>query len=729
MSLASSQPRACIVAPLRRLLLLGWAATLILVCALAQPAPALAQGSPTSAQTPVPYTISYELSGASEVFLVWGVDGWTIAPPALRPPGTELKSNVMYTPMRQSGSTFSVDLQVPPGTTIDYVFQITQTSDGATDVWDNAGGEGKDYHARVDAGGTTTVQASAAVAYQLAPAERPLPLLLSFAGFAGLGVVASVVATRVRRTGKGMAEEESLASSIRSNALPIMLICIAALYLSAINNGLYLWGDNVHYIVVGKALATGQGFTDIHYPGNPPFTFPIPIFPLLLAPVIFFFDYDLMPLKLLVALFGIGACFLFYRYVRAVLSEGRALLLTMLAAVSPQLISFSHQVMSEIPYLVFSLAALIWLERSARERRRPIQATLVAACIIAVAMLTRSLGVALVGAAVPYLALHAEGPLSARLKRIALVLPTVGVVWLLFNAPILDDIPYIREFLQGTSPSVEASAGSGGNLAERVQTNLKTYLSVVPETVLYSAYRSGSLPLDLLLWAPLVVGFGYCLVARRRAAEFYVLCYVAILLLYEPSDINNTRRYLVPLIPFILYYVAQGLWYGADQLKRLLRLPDMKVPPLAAAASAALAILMLLNLSSSVQASVLSDERGEMFGYRYYEWDSYQNAAAWAKEHTPAESVIMTRMIYYFHYWSHRKVIWYPYEEFGGDTGQMQRAIEDSGADYIAIDALNINQSPAVKKMLEATIADHPSSYELVYEEGPNKLYRLRDDT
>ena len=47
-----------------------------------------------------------------------------------------------------------------------------------------------------------------------------------------------------------------------------LLACLA-LYLAAIDPSLYLWGDNAHYIIVAKSLATGQGLRDIHTPGSP----------------------------------------------------------------------------------------------------------------------------------------------------------------------------------------------------------------------------------------------------------------------------------------------------------------------------------------------------------------------------------------------------------------------------------------------------------------------------
>jgi hypothetical protein len=69
--------------------------------------------------------IRYDLPAASQVSLIWGIDGWRIAPEDLRPAGTEVKDNVMHTPMIYDGSAFVTRIWVPAGTPIDYCFLIT----------------------------------------------------------------------------------------------------------------------------------------------------------------------------------------------------------------------------------------------------------------------------------------------------------------------------------------------------------------------------------------------------------------------------------------------------------------------------------------------------------------------------------------------------------------------------------------------------------------------------
>jgi hypothetical protein len=70
--------------------------------------------------------IRYGMSKADEVYLVWGLNGWHVAPEELRPAGTEVRNDVMHTPMVRQGNAFVAKVWVPAGTTIDYGFRITR---------------------------------------------------------------------------------------------------------------------------------------------------------------------------------------------------------------------------------------------------------------------------------------------------------------------------------------------------------------------------------------------------------------------------------------------------------------------------------------------------------------------------------------------------------------------------------------------------------------------------
>jgi hypothetical protein len=90
--------------------------------------------------------IRYHMLEASEVFLIWWLNDGHIVPEELHPPGTVRKDGALYTPMTYEDDTFVVRLQVPMGTIIRYVFQITKARGGAAlERWDTDGDLNRRY--------------------------------------------------------------------------------------------------------------------------------------------------------------------------------------------------------------------------------------------------------------------------------------------------------------------------------------------------------------------------------------------------------------------------------------------------------------------------------------------------------------------------------------------------------------------------------------------------------
>lgn len=89
--------------------------------------------------------LRYNNPGAAEMVFVWGINGWNLVSPEIRPGGTVIRDGVMHSPMIREGNTFIATIQVPVGAKIDYGFLITQASNGVTNtVWEANGDQ--DFH-------------------------------------------------------------------------------------------------------------------------------------------------------------------------------------------------------------------------------------------------------------------------------------------------------------------------------------------------------------------------------------------------------------------------------------------------------------------------------------------------------------------------------------------------------------------------------------------------------
>ena len=147
--------------------------------------------------------INYYVEDASDVYLVWGVDGWQNVPQQLMDSATVVIKGLMYSPMQADGDTFRVTVDVPSGSTIDFVFWINKNESGAVvDLWDtNAGPNTKDYHILAAGNSPVTVQANLST---YSPQEPPtfLDFGSHLVALASLLLIASIIVNRIRHRGQ-----------------------------------------------------------------------------------------------------------------------------------------------------------------------------------------------------------------------------------------------------------------------------------------------------------------------------------------------------------------------------------------------------------------------------------------------------------------------------------------------------------------------------------------------
>ena len=123
-------------------------------------------------------------------------------------------------------------------------------------------------------------------------------------------------------------------------------------------------GDNAEFIVISKGIVTGHGMSFVHGPEpEPARKFP-PGYPALLAITQLFSTDNVNLMKSLSVLFFALAIPIVWLVVRELDTARAAILVACTALVSPHLIEFSHQVLSEIPYAVTSLVAILYLLRN-----------------------------------------------------------------------------------------------------------------------------------------------------------------------------------------------------------------------------------------------------------------------------------------------------------------------------------------------------------------------------
>jgi hypothetical protein len=368
------------------------------------------------------------------------------------------------------------------------------------------------------------------------------------------------------------------------------VLCLA-IYLLRLDGAVGYVLDDAWYVLLGKALATGQGYTLINSPS--PGILPIypPVFPLALALVFklapnFPDNVWLLKSVSIAAMFGASlVCYRYFTHYRKT-TPAIAALISLALLLNPALVFLATStVMSECFFTLIQMLAILLVEKCVREggsEGRVWRWAAAAGVMAGLAFLTRSISAGLVVAALAYL-------LRQRLLRQAAIFAlAVGLLagpWVIYSrlhAPTEAQqaeqnsfivYPYAKQFWHkvGADSSQSAPPLSWQDLPTRVVENSWTMAGRSAGEVLAPAlYRSARFSgLEVMgvvtksLWlralacglsALILIGLVSLLRRRVTLAELYSIASLGIFALW-PGD---PTRFVLPLLPFLAFYLLGG---------------------------------------------------------------------------------------------------------------------------------------------------------------------------
>jgi 4-amino-4-deoxy-L-arabinose transferase-like glycosyltransferase len=422
---------------------------------------------------------------------------------------------------------------------------------------------------------------------------------------------------------------------------------------------LYVSGDNVEYsLLAQKLLGEGVLWGSRKFP---------PFFPMLLAPVQLLFGTAWVPQKIFVFLLYLASGPLMLRLGERLLPRSWALATVAVAMISVPVLEFSHYVMSEIPFLFLSLAALVvggemlWLPHRGSEipPAAPGNRTgsgagrlLIYFLLAGLAFYTRSTGAALIVAFL-LIALFARRPklLLAGLGLTAAVLiPWVVHTYFsgLTGHTYLDQLLYINPYYPRMG-MLDAKW-----LLIRLQQNADYYfLLEIPWVIFPFGYRSTyslhvgpeatALPVVLGLIVNGLILFGFVRALRRFPL---LAAYVGVSLATAVGwpQIWASVRFILPLLPLLCLFFVVGMWHLKRVVEQAWQARRWRDRRAAAASVWVPTIILTLVLAGMFGLGVRN-----LFHYhaetRQYPcpWELYFRAAEWSGANLPPGSLVLDR--------------------------------------------------------------------------------------
>ena len=325
-----------------------------------------------------------------------------------------------------------------------------------------------------------------------------------------------------------------------------VVLAVGLFYLSTIREGHNWGGDFSMYIHHAKNIIEGKDYADTGYIFNPhpacgvgPRTYP-PVFPFLLSPVYKWFGSNMKAMKTEIVLFFLASLFVIYAVFRDELPLRYLTALTAVIGFNPYFWQFKDQVLSDVPFMFFTFLSIYLIKKVYQTQQKCwLQALYSTAVGISIYLSygTRSIGAVIVPSLFVYDVLRFRRPTQSTVIASLLF----GVLMVLQNIFFHNDSSYVAgvhisalTVLSQVSYYIKTLAGIWNN-----------GYSLIAKTLLF------------LIASGLAVA-GYVARVKDRVSffEIFSFLYMAILILFPA---RQGLRYVIPLIPFYIFYVFKGL--------------------------------------------------------------------------------------------------------------------------------------------------------------------------
>lgn len=460
---------------------------------------------------------------------------------------------------------------------------------------------------------------------------------------------------------------------LRWSLFGAVVLLSAVLVTGAFNPAPHTGGDNAGYVSLAYGLLTTGSYTEVFDPARLPHTKYPPVFPAILAGLIWLGARTWLALKSTAAVSTVLTVGLTYLWAERRLRPWSAFAVAALVGVSSAVVYYSHWILSDPVFLALTMGALWALATAANEDGNH-PGWLAAGILLAgLAYFTRSAGLPLVVATLAWLAIE------RRWRSLALAAVVIGApafAWWLRGAGAPDS--YGTEFWM--ADPYQPALGTIGvlGLLPRAVANLWAYVTRHVPGGIVGGSAGWVAVLGVVLTATTLYGWVRTLLKRVGPAELFFPLYAGLILLWP--EVWGGDRFALPLFPLIFLYSAVALRDLTHRLPSLLRTLTLAACLLAIALPAT---LQWARQGVSARACARAVRSRGPFACYGPGVAAFAAAAGWAGAALPEGAAVMTRKPRMFYVLSGVPSRTFPFS----DDPAAQLALADTlGARYVLLD-------------------------------------------
>ncbi len=426
-----------------------------------------------------------------------------------------------------------------------------------------------------------------------------------------------------------------------------VIIIVILLAFPGINREITFYDEGV-YLVIAKALASGLGYVRESLPNSPSETLFPPLLPLSLSLIWHFFPNfpdNLVIMRILMLVAGVLFLAVSYRYLYLKdglgLGDIEALIIVAMVGLHPLFVDLTTRISGEMQYALISMVSLYFYARYTSDNK-PLHLGF-AICFAALAVMTRTIGIALFGALVIHL-------LLMRRFRLSIVAAACGVV----------------VFLPWQLWSLAAQGGYSGYPME-IALNYRGYIvDLVLADWIVQLHRSLPINLGSLIinwaffifpWVPRIIGGLIVAVViypffrnfwqQPRIHDLYCVLSLLLILIW-PWPHNS--RFLLVISPFLISYFFWGI-------RLLISRGLIKHLPEETARMATNMVIVIVVFGALVHNFIDARNYRQKAPRMVPVYTGFHRMLNWIKDKTPANSIVVGNYDPAYHLFTGRKSI------------------------------------------------------------------------
>ncbi len=489
--------------------------------------------------------------------------------------------------------------------------------------------------------------------------------------------------------------------------LIIFLIFIILLY----DPKLFLGGDNAHYIILAKSILQGSGYKDLFEPSLTSHTQYPPGFPAILIPGLILFGNNFSLLKFIIIALALGSFTILYLMLKQKTENRNWFFPLVILVFSPIMLEYSHWILSEIPYLFFSLLAIYLFERFSILKKNNVGFFILMAISVAFVYFVRTIGLSLVLTCFAYLLY------KRRWKELIIFTVIAGIFiipWQIRNLRVGRQAGgYFQQFFAKNPYEPELGNITITEYLVRVFTNFKLYAFFVIPQILFPVV-TGNFLLNVFGFAILIfLIIGLVRIVKTKSLcvwEFYLIFFMGITLSWP--EVWSGDRFLIPIIPFMLYYIIIGLRHFSTWIKFRLLLPGM------------IGLMIILAFADSAKkiSPNLSNLSAYLNGDKYagypMDWQRYFETLTWLKQNTDQDAIIVSRKPPFTYLFIQRKSFLF---QLSNDPKKVLDDFYQKKATHLLFDSFY--WTGTTRKYVGPVLQTYPDKFEMIYKSPAPEMY------